>query len=374
MELQLETLRKSEQVAYLLRRIYEQYGYRKFRMSKFEEYDFYTENKDFLRSSQIITFTDLSGKLMALKPDVTMSIVKNTRATSDMPEKLYYNESVYRMSREVREYKEIFQIGLEYIGEVTPYTNIELVSLAKKSLACIEEDYVLDISHMGFLTGLMDSIEAPPEAKKAILACIESKNAHELSSLISRYDVDEGSGRRLAALTQLCGDMGAALQEARSLAVNDAMLQAVDELQSLYDVFSCDGDAGSLRLDFSITSDSKYYNGLMFRGYVKSVPRAVLFGGRYDYLLRRMGKPELQAIGFALYFDEVERYLKPPAHRGYDAVVLYDGNADTSALHQAVERLVGEGKHVTAARTVPEDAGGAKIYRICGKELQEVEA
>ena len=374
MELQLETLRKSEQVAYLLRRIYEQYGYRKFRMSKFEEYDFYTENKDFLRSSQIITFTDLSGKLMALKPDVTMSIVKNTRATSDMPEKLYYNESVYRMSREVREYKEIFQIGLEYIGEVTPYTNIELVSLAKKSLACIEKDYVLDISHMGFLTGLMDSIEAPPEAKKAILACIESKNAHELSSLICRYGINEGSGRHLAALTQLCGDMGAALIEARSLAVNDAMLQAVEELQSLYDVFSCDGDAGSLRLDFSITSDSKYYNGLMFRGYVKSVPRAVLFGGRYDYLLRRMGKPELQAIGFALYFDEVERYLKPPAHRGYDAIVLYDSDADTSALHQAVERLVGEGKHVTAARAVPEDADGAKIYRICGKELQEVEA
>jgi ATP phosphoribosyltransferase regulatory subunit len=90
---------------------------------------------------------------MALKPDVTMSIVKNTRATKDMPEKLYYTESVYRMSREVREYKEIFQIGLEYIGEVTPYTNVELVSLAKKSLACIEDDYVLDISHMGFLTG-----------------------------------------------------------------------------------------------------------------------------------------------------------------------------------------------------------------------------
>ncbi|MEL7602419.1 MAG: ATP phosphoribosyltransferase regulatory subunit [Bacillota bacterium] len=374
MELQLETLRKSEQVAYLLRRIYEQYGYRKFRMSKFEEYDFYTENRDFLRSAQIITFTDLSGKLMALKPDVTMSIVKNTRATQDMPEKLYYTESVYRMSREVREYKEIFQIGLEYIGEVTPYTNVELVSLAKKSLACIEDDYVLDISHMGFLTGLMDSVDAPADAKKAFLSCIESKNAHELTELIERYGVDAATGQRLVALTKFCGDMGSALTEARALIVNDAMRAAVDELQSLYDVFASDGDASSLRLDFSITSDSKYYNGLMFRGYVKSVPRAVLSGGRYDHLLRRMGKPELQAIGFALYFDEVERYLKLPVLIGYDAVVLYDDAVDLYALHRAVERLTGEGKRVCAARTLPADADGAKLYRLCGTELAEVEA
>ena len=115
MEKTLETLRKSEQIAYQFRSIFEHYGYQKFRMAKFEAYDFYTHYKDFLADSPILTFTDFSGKLMALKPDVTMSIVKNTRATGKCPEKLYYMESVYRLSREVREIKEIFQIGLEYI-------------------------------------------------------------------------------------------------------------------------------------------------------------------------------------------------------------------------------------------------------------------
>ncbi len=374
MELKLETLRKSEQVAYLLRSIYEQYGYQKFRMGRFEEYDFYTKNKDFLASGQIITFTDLSGKLMALKPDVTMSIVKNTRATAGTPEKLYYTESVYRMSREVREYKEIFQIGLEYIGEVTPYTNIELVNLALKSLACIEDAYVLDVSHMGFLVGLFDSIDAPAEAKKGFLRCIESKNAHELSRLIGQYGVGAEDGERLLALTRLYGDMETSLKEARALAVNEAMHAAVSELQSLYDVFRQEGAANALRLDFSITSDSKYYNGLMFRGYVRSVPRAVLSGGRYDHLLRRMGKPELQAIGFAIYFDEVERYLKLPVHSGYDAVVLYEEGADLSALHHAVEQLVQSGKRVCAAKSVPENADGAKVYKLDANTLTEVNA
>lgn len=372
MELKLETLRKSEQVAYLLRSIYEQYGYRKFRMGKFEEYDFYTKNKDFLSSGQIITFTDLSGKLMALKPDVTMSIVKNTRASAGTPERLYYTESVYRMSREVREYKEIFQIGIEYIGEVTPYTNIELVNLALKSLACIEDAYVLDVSHMGFLTGLFESIDAPAEAKKGFLRCIESKNAHELGRLLEQYGVGAEDGERLLALTRLYGDMETSLKEARALAVNEAMHAAVGELQSLYDVFKQEGAASALRLDFSITSDSKYYNGLMFRGYVRSVPRAVLSGGRYDHLLKRMGKPELQAIGFAIYFDEVERYLKLPVHSGYDAVVLYEEGADLCALHHAVEQLVQSGKRVCAAKSMPENAGGAIVYKFDGNTLSEV--
>ena len=76
MELNLASLRKSERTAYLLRSLYEGCGYRNFRMGKFEEYDFYVDHRDFLNSAQIITFTDLNGKLMALKPDVTMSIVK----------------------------------------------------------------------------------------------------------------------------------------------------------------------------------------------------------------------------------------------------------------------------------------------------------
>lgn len=33
--------------------LYEQYGYRKFRMSKFEDYDLYAQNKDFLKSGNI---------------------------------------------------------------------------------------------------------------------------------------------------------------------------------------------------------------------------------------------------------------------------------------------------------------------------------
>lgn len=73
MQLDWTILRSGEQIMYRLRGLYERYGYRRFKMSKFEEYDLYVRNKDFLVSDRMITFTDARGILMALKPDVTLS-------------------------------------------------------------------------------------------------------------------------------------------------------------------------------------------------------------------------------------------------------------------------------------------------------------
>jgi ATP phosphoribosyltransferase regulatory subunit len=94
-----------------LRALYRRYGYVQYKMSKFEEYDLYVRNKSFLASEQIITFTDISGKLMALKPDVTLSIIKNTKDCDGSLYKYFYNENVYRLSHTSREFKERMQVG-----------------------------------------------------------------------------------------------------------------------------------------------------------------------------------------------------------------------------------------------------------------------
>ena len=61
-------LKNEEKAIFSLRSLYKKYGYMPFKMSKFEEYDLYVRNKDFLVSDRIITFNDTNGKLLALKP------------------------------------------------------------------------------------------------------------------------------------------------------------------------------------------------------------------------------------------------------------------------------------------------------------------
>ena len=60
-------LQNDEKAVYRLRSLYRSYGYTPYKMSKFEEYDLYVRNKDFLVSDRVITFTDTGGKLLALK-------------------------------------------------------------------------------------------------------------------------------------------------------------------------------------------------------------------------------------------------------------------------------------------------------------------
>ena len=100
-----------ERVIYSLRTLYNASGYAQYKMSKFEEYDLYARNKDFLISDGIITFMDTNGKLMALKPDVTLSIIKNSKDDPESVSKVYYNENVYRISKGTRSFKELMQVG-----------------------------------------------------------------------------------------------------------------------------------------------------------------------------------------------------------------------------------------------------------------------
>lgn len=71
-----DILRQEERTIRALRLLYAKYGYKPYRMSKFEEYDLYANNRSFLPAGGAITFTDTNGRLMALKPDVTLSIAK----------------------------------------------------------------------------------------------------------------------------------------------------------------------------------------------------------------------------------------------------------------------------------------------------------
>ena len=131
------TLSPEERLSHSLKSLFSSYGYSQYRMSKFEEYDLYVRNKSFLLSDSVITFTDKSGKLMALKPDVTLSIIKNNKDVTDGVQKLCYNENVYRISDENGSYKEIMQTGVECVGDIDGYDIFEVVSLAAASLATL---------------------------------------------------------------------------------------------------------------------------------------------------------------------------------------------------------------------------------------------
>ena len=183
-------LNSEERTVMALRDLYSAYGYRQYKVSKFESYDLYASNRNFLQSKQILTFTDTNGRLMALKPDVTLSIIKNTEPDTAIS-KVYYTENVYRVPKNGDGFQEIMQTGLELIGTVDDYAMSEVVMLAERSLRAISEEYVLDISHIGVLSGLLDSMDLDEDQRSLLMQAIGQKNLHRIRELCGRYQLSE---------------------------------------------------------------------------------------------------------------------------------------------------------------------------------------
>ncbi|NLI21527.1 MAG: hypothetical protein GX418_08280, partial [Clostridiales bacterium] len=299
---------RREQLTRRLRGLYESLGYTRFSMRRFEEYALYLENKSFLKSESVLAFTNPDGKLMALKPDVTLSIVKHARRDRSGVEKVYYKESVYRLAPTAREFVEIEQMGVEALGGIDRHTVAEVLRMAIESLRAVGGEYVLDVSHMGFASGLMEAAGLTAEQKERLFAHIRQKNPHDLARAIAEEGVAPAFAQRIAQLAGLSGPFPETLARAEQLALGAEMAQALTELTGLYGFLAGAGLADHLQLDFSMLNDLSYYNGIVFQGYVEGSPRVVLSGGRYDYLMHRFGK-EGDAIGFALYLDELTRVL-----------------------------------------------------------------
>ncbi len=344
-----------------LRALYRRYGYSKYKMSKFEEYDLYVRNKSFLISDNIITFTDTDGKLMALKPDVTLSIVKNCQGGESL-HKVYYDESVYRISNHA--YKEIRQIGLECMGNIDGYVIYETLMLAIRSLEAISEDFVLDVSHMGILSDIMDALSVSDEGRDKLLSCIGEKNTHGIRAICAEEGIDEEKSKVLCALATIYG-------EADKVADKLSAFVESEKLSELKNILSMLGDK-RVRIDFSVVNDMSYYNGIVFKGFVNGVPASVLSGGQYDKLMEKMGKKG-GAIGFAVYPDLLEELYSAPNKYDVDAVLLYDGETDLAKLKNTVEKLTNDGYSVSVQKAVPEKLRYKKLLKIVEGEVKTLE-
>lgn len=361
---QPKNLTKSEEtIVSDLRRLFRQYGYRQYKMSKFEEYDLYVENKRFLVSDSVITFTDLDGHLRALKPDVTLSIAKNVSADADTVQKLYYHENVYRAERGSHEYREIMQIGLEAIGAVDLYATGEAVMLAAGSLGTISPDYLLDLSHMGFITAILEEADLTNAQQSELLGNLSAKNVSGIVKCCKRFGLSDEFASRLSALTALYGPAMNILPKLKELSPNTQADEAVAELTAVCEMLDAAGCGDRINLDFSIVNDMSYYNSIIFQGYIDGIPTPVLSGGRYDNLMKKFGK-DAGAVGFAIYLSALESLAPRRSPYDVDALLLYSPDTAPAKLAVAVRELTDQGLSLQVQQAVPQNLRYRTLYKL----------
>lgn len=261
-------LTKKELISLKLRRMYNENGFMLIHMPSFEEYDFYADKKEFLTSQEILTFTDRDGRLKALRPDVTLSLIKHLS-----PGKYHYSENVYRVSENEKCFREVPQSGIEIIGNITDNDLMNVIILAVSSLQAISDgrNFILSVADAKHIAEIIHGLD-----EHKFLECLSRKNIHGLKAL--------NAPDELITLAGLSGDVNDALCHLRG---NTAMI-----LRGLEEYY------GHMRVDFSSADNVKYYSGIVFKGYIEGMPRAVLSGGEYNI----MGA---SGAGFCVYLGSV---------------------------------------------------------------------
>ena len=333
-------------------------------MSKFEPYELYVENKNFLNSNQVISFTDLDGELLALKPDVTLSILKSGLGEG----RIYYNENVYRPKE--RHFRESAQTGIEYIGKLTAYAEAEVIALAVKSLKLFSDEIRIRISDVGLLSDIFEKLSITDTGR--ILRLFETKNVTELDVLVSAGEIDENKAEILKNLINLYLPFGEGVKRLAEGSLtgglfgeDNVIIARLKELAAALKAFNV---IDNIYLDFSVINSMDYYNGIIFQGAIEGLPFTALSGGRYDKLAAKMGK-DAGAIGFALDLSLVEDYKEEVSYTALDYIIIYDEKKDdiTKAV-EAVERLIKEGYKVELIEKDEEKMMG----RIRAKQVLEL--
>lgn len=296
-----------EKAVFTLRQLFLDSGYKRFRMSKFEAYDLYAKHKDFLVSDAVLTFTGAGGKLMALRPDVTLSIVKSYQEDGDL--RLQYNENVYRREPSGGDYREIMQSGIECLGQVGLQETCRVLTLAARALKCLDSSWMLTLGHMGLLWPAIQACSQIKAEQAQLMQLVSQKNAGGLKSYAQEQDLQEEAVEELERLLPLFGQPQEVLS---ALARRHSGGTAYQELLCVYESLHAQGLGPNIRIDFSLGADPAYYDGIVFKGYLDGLAQPLLSGGRYDPLMRRLHKRS-GGIGFAVYLDQLGNFRQEKA-------------------------------------------------------------
>ena len=352
-----------ERSAFKLRYLYMKYGYLPYKMSKFEEYELYLRNKDFLVSDRVITFNDTNGKLMALKPDVTLSIIKNGEDIPGTKQKVFYNENVYRVSETTRRFKEIMQTGLECIGDIDIYDIYEVISLAAESLSSFTDNFCIEVSSMDLVRAVIASFSTDADFTAKAIGYISEKNSHDLKKLCREYDLDEEAHEKISALISVYGSRKKVIEQLKQ--VFD--LPQVRVMSTLSELLDNSIFADKITFDFSVVNDMNYYNGFVFKGFVDGVCCGVLAGGQYDNMMKKLNRNS-GAVGFAIYLDRIEDLFRESDKYDVDYLLLYDDSTDPQKISSAVSKFIASGASVSAQKSTPDKLRYKKIMDLRKKD------
>lgn len=254
--------KKQEEILQIAVDIFEKWGYQKIITPSIEYYDSLKQGLGDNLDQIAIKFFDPEGHSVVLRPDYTVPIarvVASRMKDAPKPIKLYYIDSVFRKPKKGNPHdSEIFQAGIELIGETGPQSEADVIAICCEILLGLGfKDFGIDIGHVDFVKGLSE----------------EKKSALINGDYLTFGEIPRRGGVEI-------------LNDHKELSEFYRLLK-----EKKYDQY--------VHFNKGLVKDMDYYSGIIFESYINGIGSIVGSGGRYDHLIEKFGF-KTPAVGFSL--------------------------------------------------------------------------
>ncbi|MDU1202658.1 MAG: ATP phosphoribosyltransferase regulatory subunit [Clostridiales bacterium] len=268
----------------------------------FEEYDEITQIDKNISTKSMVKV--VSNKVMVLRPDITISLMKNLipRWEDDLSLKLFYHSTVYKNKRNGDGIIQCRQFGCEYLGEPSMDADREVVNLAFNILRKFTDEFLLEIGSGNYIDGFVEALNIDSDTERQFKKLLYRKNKPELEAFAQKLDIKPELKELMVNILSIRGTLKEVTERANKYFTNDRMKKGIEQLNTISTLISKEDLDKYTLFDLSMVSKLDYYDGIMLKGYYKSLYKEILSGGRYDSLTESFGK-RVPAIGFTIYFD-----------------------------------------------------------------------
>lgn len=270
-------------------------------------------------SKEMYCFADKKGRLVALRPEFTASIMRAVISNGlkhKLPLKLFSSGPLFRYDRpqEGRQ-RQFHQVNFEYIGALGSYSDAETIALATHFLSNlgILEDITLELNSLGC-----------SETRKSYQTALVAYFKNYLSDLStdSKQRLEQNPLRILDSKDEndrLISKDAPVISDFYSNEAKEYFKQVRHHLDNL---------GINYVINPKLVRGLDYYSHTTFEFTTAKLgaQSTVLAGGRYDGLAQLMGEDEIPAIGFAAGIERLAMMCKFSLEQERPTYIIPIGN------------------------------------------------
>ena len=321
------------------------------------------------RDLDLMTFkvTDqLSGRTMGVRADITPQIARidaHSFKRSGVSRLCYAGHVLHTKPQSPLATRSPIQAGIELYGEPGLDADVEVISLL---LASLKEAGLarlnIDLGHVGIYRALAAAAGLNNAQEQDFFDLLQNKAVTEITSWVETNIADPKMAAVLNALPQLAGGKSV-LAQARELLTDgpQAVLDAIDELESVAETVAQRYPEAKLYFDLSELRGYNYHTGIVFAAFADGYGAAVANGGRYDCVGEVFGNAR-PATGFGVDITALEGLIAAAAA----PTAIFAPAVTDAAQWQAINELRSNGETVVCGFA---GQSHADMTIVCDREL-----